>query len=327
METLARQGWMLDPTKRLYQLLRHVPYEKRKQCEGDVRLALDYYEASEILSLFLADLTGERRLYPDQIVAGGSDSWKEAIFGIPAELFDYDERTALANVVRHYGLDPRTRVLVVVEGETEQEFINTWCTLSKVDLDLLGIRILNIRGTSGLKNPTVQEYVRASISEGVCVVTTIDNENDSLQQLQKWIEMGLLEKQLSPKDLQDQARHPVGGLVWIRCFEEDNFTDSELIESWLKTLPADRVHKWQDQKAVTEEIVRRRGINPDLYTLDHLEHMGARIRKPALGSALAQAHKDTGKPIIQLLRKIIYLAQVMRTARYEKPKNTSSEQK
>lgn len=115
-------------------LVRRAPSSKWKDLKNDALLAMDYWIAAEILLLFYEDLAdrGQAEPLPD------TPSY---------ERLSYRERT-LDQDLMDLGISPHPRVVLAVEGETEQEHVpRVWEELEYPDAPEL-MRLLVLGGTN-----------------------------------------------------------------------------------------------------------------------------------------------------------------------------------
>ena len=238
---LANTGRQLDPNEKLYVLLRAIPYEERIGLKGAARLAWDYYEAVDVLGLFLRDLTSKAEPHVDDLLDGGL--LKEELFGIPADRFDYTDHTVLAAIGRRYGLDGSPRVLWIVEGETELEFVRTLCERHSIDLRSSGVDLQSMGGLNKTNDPIFRSFVMQVQQWRSALVVTIDNEHGAKQVRTRIRKLGIAEHEVRLDEL-DDIPYIHGVLTWERNFETDNFTHQLLFEAWSRsqedTVPPDR---------------------------------------------------------------------------------------
>ncbi len=122
-EHLARVGWNLDPNQSWFELVHHIPHERRQRLRGDALFAWDYYNAAEMIGDFLHDATGEPEPHVDDLLHGGH--WKKKIYGFAAEDINYKTGNALNNILARFTINPRMKVLLMLEGDSEVEYYST----------------------------------------------------------------------------------------------------------------------------------------------------------------------------------------------------------
>ena len=308
----------LDPNYHWFVLLRHTDAWWRLRLKKEALLAWVYYEAIEVLDLFLTDITGHRQPHADELTI--NNRWKQNWYGIASEDFDYTWGNALPNVLRVFGLDPRRRVLLVVEGQSEEEFIKTWCKRHGLKLDSLRIRIVSLKTTQNTKNPFVTQFLEDANNDGATVVVVIDDENEVREQIENWVSSGLVKRIFDISELRDPERRPSGALIW-RNFEEANFTPDELISAWLNTTKQKRSGQSSTYlKQIADEIRSDIAREPDRNPIKVIEETAKRNRlyfsKVQIAKDLATHCDDVNKPIMILIRNIIEYSNINRTANF-----------
>lgn len=312
---LAREGWNLDPNRAWFDLAHHIPHEWRQRLRGDALFAWDYYEAAEIIGEFLHDATGEPQPHVDNLQHGGK--WKKGIYGIEPEEINYKTGNALKFVLARFTIDPRLKVLLIVEGESEMEYIRVWCEEQSTDLSTLGIRLFNTHGIPGGDDQRIRQVIEAAHEEDAAVVLVMDDENNAREKLQNWLDKGLIRRIFTMSDL-NGPNHPIGGMLWEPCFEEANFSPDELILALADFLDSHPKLKGPDDHALLKaevekaysDLVREAGGNSKTKPswFNAMKRAGWRLRftlhdhdKPEIAASLARQFGNTDRPIHRLL--------------------------
>jgi hypothetical protein len=325
---LAERGKDIDPCFAWYVLIRHVAYDLRQRLGKEALLAWDYYEVAEMLGRFLGDVMGERQPHVDDLVSWGGD-WKKDIYGVSREDFDYNKGNAMPGILRHFGLDPRFKLLLVVEGPSEIAFVERWCELKGISLRSFKIRLIPLEGVPHLKNPRTRQYLKDAREEGAIAVVAVDDEQDAAEQLRNWVQDQLIERVFEISELNHPETRPFGGMLWKPCFEDSNFTYSELLEAWMATININ-----EGKRAVDEEVLRRalkgvRECDPNLTVIKSIETVARqhhiRFRKPEIAKKLAEKFCDSDKAIVLLLQKVIRVARFARRGRYRPGQGSNGE--
>ncbi|QQS46357.1 MAG: hypothetical protein IPM66_21000 [Acidobacteriota bacterium] len=317
---LAIKGWMIDPNWHWFDLIRHATYHHRKKFKGEALLAWDYYEAAEILGLFLEDLTGSPEP-PIDSLPHGDRKWKIEAYGIKSDRIDYARGNSLSGVLRSFGLDPRSKVLLFLEGESEGKFFERWCELKKIDLRSLGVRVVLLDGVRALKTPRIKRDLKEARIENIPVVIAVDDEQDSMENLRELYKNGLIDRIY--EDFNDK-RNIIGAVLWKPCFEDANFTFDELARAWEVTVQQNEFPKG-DKSKIKDAIEEARLVAQTKTAIRAIEEIGKHrsfrlwTGKPAIATELANQFADADKPIIYLIRNVIQTASLSKTARYEPP--------
>ncbi len=316
----AHQGHFCDPLSAWFVLARQVDPKRRASLRGKALIACDYYEIADILGGFLQELTGNRQPNTDAIFS--NTFWQEQLYGIPYDQIDFKTGNILPQVVRHYGLDLRIKVLLLVEGPTEREFILTWCQKRGFSLEAAGIRLMSLDGVGDLAN-RAEEIVHNAIAEESAIVLCVDDEGDALNNLNRWKNSGLIEDIYDVSQLASQMT-PVGALLWRPCFEDANFSLDELVDAWI--MVSHEHHFTQTGKEWDKSIVDRNMIKqivekvklekccPSWIKAMEITNKERRVQfpysfyKPAIGRHLAAKFAQEDRPVIVWLEKIFQFA-------------------
>ncbi len=138
-EWLLRRAHRLDPFGGAWTpLMRRVPRDKWKDLKNDALLAMEYREAAEILLLFYEDLVDQGHAAPLPEIP--HLNWHPL-----HERLSYRYGT-LDQDLMHLGVSPHPRVILAVEGETEQDHVpRIWKELDYPDAPEL-MRLLTLYG-------------------------------------------------------------------------------------------------------------------------------------------------------------------------------------
>jgi len=212
--SLATTAHITDPLNKFRILLRHANRRKLKSLEGTALLAVDLYDAAEVLRRYLEQFYGRDLLEEDDVIYGpqGPDV-KKRFYG-SAKTADF-KRSVFRRIVREFDLDPQARTTWFVEGDTEEAYIRHVAELLYIDLDRAGVEIMNINGLGGLASDRLVELLERLTREEVFTFVSIDADNreEHLRCLRIYAKKELL---------------PIGFKVWQPDFETSNFSFEEL---------------------------------------------------------------------------------------------------
>jgi hypothetical protein len=139
-ELVTRDARLADPLERWYALVSFVSVEKKKKLKGKALFAQTLYAIEQMLRLFYREITGNKLYPPDE-----SQSWKKDNFygeGVTQNDLQYLE--FLAN---EYQLNPRPKLILVVEGDGESEqFPRLANEIFGYSFPRLGIEVVNMQG-------------------------------------------------------------------------------------------------------------------------------------------------------------------------------------
>lgn len=305
-EHLAFKGWWTDPNRSWLDLTHQISFDQRQQLTGNALLAWDYYEAVEIISHFIFDATGDRS--KKGFVLG---DWTNVLCNPLLRRDDKKRKEALKKVLAKFVLDARPEVLLIVEGKTEQIYIDAWCKLQKIDLDIYGVQTCYLAGVNGLKHEPIKDRAKAANREAASVIVVADREGDAPQQIQKWLEEGLIKRVFTPADLEG-LNHPIGGMVWDKCFEDDNFSQEELLNTWLDMVQRQPKYQIIDREEI-QRVARKhfdtaqpeKGYEKPIAYIKALDLTRKELHLPfdknAITKELCKRHHDSDRPIHKLI--------------------------
>jgi len=211
-----------DPMFRWYPLIRLIPFRRKEKLEGKALLAQDYYEIVGILNLFLRDLTDEEQPDPDDIVDGRGGKWKDSYYG---KKFDYRDPDIQKKIISDYLAVPTPKVVLLVEGDTEQTTIGILMDAFGIVPENDGIAVHNFKGTGGITLSNAGAALQIAKSQNIARYLIVDNDKDA----------GELVKELSERlKLLDADCYK----IWEKDFEQDNFGLNAVVETVNETLMA-----------------------------------------------------------------------------------------
>lgn len=208
--TLGGDGWAR---------LRHLAdRSERRALRGPARVAMDFYEAAELLGRFWFELTG-RFLPPIEAVPKRRTT--RPIDHDTSDTSTFSRgREALRAALLAHGLWPG-RVHAVVEGRTEREWVTglVEAALGWVPDELL---VTDIHGSGGAKR--LEPIVEAIADYAAQTAVIVDAEGEMARYVRSLVDGGLAD--------------PADVMLVGTSFEEANFTDAELVRA-AKRIAAD----------------------------------------------------------------------------------------
>jgi len=210
----AAQGHFIDPMASWYSLVHLITFYKKEKLKGKALLAQDYYEIVGILNLFLKDLTGEEQPEPDDIVDGRRGRWKDSYYGMK---FDYHNEKIRRKIVSDYLYVTMPKVVLLVEGESEETAINVLMEGFGRVPEQEGIAVHNFEGTGGISPYNASAVLRIAKKQEVGRYLIIDNDERAKELVEELVErLNLLDSNCFR--------------IWNTDFEGDNFALDEITE-------------------------------------------------------------------------------------------------
>jgi hypothetical protein len=233
VEALAVGQERCNPLAACYQLAQFVELEERDRLKGTALRAATLREAAGMLADLHRALYGEALPHPS---------------GVTAQVTHMPDLEVRADVQRHlefvadrYGVNPRPKLAVFLEGRTEE--LVAMAVFEKVfglHPRVVGIEIVNLQGVDSATGSRRDDRFRAILRlvdylhhHQTLTFLILDNENAALRLKQAAREFHSL---VDPGRLATRLDHVH---VWRRSFEFDNFSDSELA-AVLRLVSADR---------------------------------------------------------------------------------------
>lgn len=301
-ETTAQDASWIDPLADWYSLVRFVSIEQRKRLKGKALLAQTGYPMEEMLRLFYHDLTGEKLCGPDE-----SPSWRLSHFygeGVPE-----NELRFLEFLTNQYHLNPRPRLLLLVEGKGERQQIPRIAReLLGCPMERVGIQVETLMGlgeATKLDRMIDHYHYRQTV-----VYLILDNENNA-----RMLRERLLRTRSKYPDVPGTITKAEYVFLWEKCFEFDNFSDEE-IAAGMTGVAGGRYAFMATEVAQARAKFGQRG---DPLSAFYEHKVGHRLNKPDLIERLVQdvlanpaadfdAEGKPKRPIATKILEIIRLA-------------------
>ncbi len=300
-ELTASQTRWIDPLADWYSLVRFVSVDQRARLKGKALLAQGIYDMEEMLRLFYKDLTGDVLCRP-----GESPRFKRSDFygeGVPE-----NELQFLEFLTNQYHLNPRPRLILLVEGEGErQEIPRIARELMGIRLERVGIRVEDLRGIGGASK--LERFIDHYHYLQTIVYVILDNDQGGRK-----LQRELLKARSKYPGVKGGVTKPELLFLWQKSFEFDNFTDIELAEGMTEVAGHRLEFSEEEVRAARERFGRGKDPLSDLYE----KRLSYALNKPELARTLVtqilagpESELDqTGKPHRRVVTKIGELIQL-----------------
>jgi len=214
-------------------------------------------------------LTSEILPHADEFVDLSDGSWRRRLYGGAWPALRFGHHHLIAQL-RRRGLWP-LQVHLVLEGASEEAACREifGSLLGDIDLGEVGITITNIEGVGSLQRQRTVFSLAKTAARWTLLIC--DREGDAVRDVEQLQGAGLLD--------------PDTTVIWERSFEEDNFTDEEIVEA------LGRVGRARGVEVVAEAAELRRRY-------DDYRGRVARNPKGFAGFLLDQVHDRAGNPVV-----------------------------
>lgn len=292
----------IDPLAPWYPLVSFVSVQQRDRLLGTVQQARTLYAMEHMLRLFYRDLTGEDLPQPHE-------GWRWRERNAYGEGATDDVLEHLTYLVNQYHLNPKPRLILVVEGPGEYEQFPRLLELFGTSASTLGIELYNLQSISHFegdrnnKYGALEKFIDDHHHRQTPVLVVLDREGRAPR---------VREKLLTRASQRDRGRNvttPDLLVMWEKSVEFDNFTNEEL--AWGLTTVGQGRHVF-----TAEEVeAARNGFGTQGDPLQHLYkgRVELGLPKPELLRVLCegvfhdaadpQAVED--RPLLTLMRTVI----------------------
>lgn len=219
-QTVSIQAQHVDPLDNWKDVVDFIKRDKKDRLKDRALLAQTWWTMERMLNLFHEDLTGEKRY---EFEASPED--KELFFGEGVPKNDLKFLEFLSN---QYGVNPRPKLILVVEGDGEQEQVPRIAEeVLPPSFPRARIDVMNIKGIGEL--PKLERLIDHYHSLQTIVFVVLDNENNAHSRKKKLV--SAISKWSPNRTVtKDEYIH-----LWDKNIEFDNFTDEEIAEAMTKT--------------------------------------------------------------------------------------------
>lgn len=312
-ESISSDARFIDPLVRWYSLVSFISVEKKAQLKGKALFAQTLYSMEGMLRLFYEEITGDKLYLPDE-----SPMWKRDDFY--GEGVSQNELQYLEYLTNEYNLNPRPKLILVVEGNGEEEqFPRLVEELFGLTFPRLGIEVRNVRGVGGFtgkrrldKYGALEKFIDDYHFRQTIVFVILDNEGRVPTIKERLIRAP---SKFYPKRTVTKKEYIH---VWDRNVEFDNFSHKEIAQA-MTELCEGRYLFTAEEIADCQERFDARKNNPLGRLFEEKVSYG--LSKPKLlrrlcGFIILYAGSEFGtdskarRPLVQVLEKIIELASI-----------------
>lgn len=310
-QLVARDANDIDPLERWYDLINFVSIEMKKKLKGKALLAQTLHSMEKMLRFFYEDLTGIKLPSPDEL----HNDWKERRYGKDVT---NDELQYLEFLANEYHLNPRPKLILVVEGEGEEEqFPRLAKELFGISFPTLGIEVINIHGIGGFegkknidKSSALEKFIDDYHFRQTIVFVVLDNEGRVSKNKQNLIRS--TSKRYPKRKVTKDEYIP----IWNKNIEFDNFSHEEIAKAMTEL--CERRYTFQiDEIAECEELYSKKERNP--LGKRFKEKLSYDLDKPKLLNILFgyiilnssnefDSDKNAKRPVVKIMQRIIKLA-------------------
>jgi len=217
-EVVAHRVKLISPVDNWDELISFVKKEKKERLKDKALLAETYKVMSKMLNLFYEDLT-ERKLY----IYGDSPETIEIYRG---KGMTKDDLRYMEFVANDFGVNPRPKLILMVEGEGE---FNEIPRLAKwafgKSLAAYRIQIINLKSIGEFNSRKIERFIDHYHDLQTVVYFVLDNENNSLRTRDTLV--GKQSQYIENLTITKKEFFT----IWNTNVEFDNFTDKEIADA------------------------------------------------------------------------------------------------
>lgn len=226
--TLSSSQGFMDPIANWYPLVQFVPLDRRRKLKGTALQAETLREGALMLRGLYFDLYHEKLPPPNEVNT-------TVIVPMPELELRKDVRMHLEYVVNQYGLNPQPKLVLFVEGQSEERVVQRLLKEyfgilpGRLSIEVVTVRgVDNATGTSEDRFRAILRLVDYLHHHQTFALVVLDNEN-SASKLKR-------ESVTAPSTYGHRKRitRPEYIHVWRSAFELDNFSNSELASALIR---------------------------------------------------------------------------------------------
>ncbi|CAG1021669.1 hypothetical protein DOJK_01145 [Patescibacteria group bacterium] len=311
-ELVAIEAKYVDPLERWYELIRFVSVEKKKNLKGKALFAQTLYSMEEMLRLFYKDLTGIKLHPPDE-----SFNWKKDNFY--GEGVIQNELQYLEFLTNQYHLNPKSKLILVVEGNGEAEqFPRLAKELFGSSFPKLGIEIVNLQGIGSFTGKKVidrygalERFIDDYHRRQTIVFIVLDKEGRVPQIKERLVR--------APSKYHPKRKVTKGEYihVWNKNIEFDNFTDDEIALAMTKLSEGRYTFKLEEVADCRKRFLAKEGdllIRLFKERVAHYELSKPNLLNMLFGFIISSSKNSTDdktkRPVVKIIQDIIKLSKM-----------------
>jgi hypothetical protein len=309
-EVLSLDAKFSDPMERWYGLISFVSLDEKKRLKGKALLAQLIYSMEHMIRLFYKEVTGGQELLAPEEVVG----WKQDdLYG---EGVSADDLQYLEFLTNRFHLNPRPKLILVVEGNGEEEqFPRLSNELFGYSFSKLGIEVVNLRGVSGFTGKkgldrygALEKFIDYHHNRQTIVFVVLDNEGRT--------------KKIKEKLIKAHSKYYSGRFVtkeeYIHLWEQktiefDNFDPEEIAHALSEASRGKHIFGSDDIEECRRNLEKKEA---DYLSRLFKEKVGNDLSKPELLKILFgyiiksgdTARVAESRPVVALMRRMIELA-------------------
>lgn len=219
-QTVRIQARHVDPLDSWRDFVEFFRRSQRDRLKGKALLAETWWTMEKILNLFHEDLAGHKRY---EFEAAPKDQELFYGKGVPR-----NELKFLEFLANRYGVNPRPKLILVVEGDGEEEqFPRIAEELLPPSFPKVRIAVMNIKGIGEL--PKLERLIDHYHSLQTIVFLVLDRENNAQSRKNKLVQTV---SKWNPKRTITKEEYIY---LWDKNTEFDNFTDEEIARGMTQT--------------------------------------------------------------------------------------------
>lgn len=311
-ELVAIDAKYVDPLESWYELIRFVSVEKKRKLKGEALFAQTLYSMEEMLRLFYEELTGFKLQTPDE-----SSDWKKDNFY--GEGVTQNELQYLEFLTNQYHLNPKPKMIIVVEGNGEAEqFPRLAKELFGSSFPKLGIEIVNLQGIGSFTGKKVidrygalERFIDDYHRRQTIVFVVLDKEGRVLQIKERLIQA---HSKYYPKRKVTKAEYIH---VWDKNIEFDNFTDDEIALAMTKLSECKYTFKPEEVADCRNRFPAKEGdllIRLFKERVVHYELSKPNLLNILFGFIISNSKNNTDdktkRPVVKIIQDIIKLSKM-----------------